>query len=218
MVKTPAPDPYQFDATGKISGGKLEGLSLDLEPIIAQAKAAFDTSYDTSLPWNRMFKPEFQQPYAKGGGFKGLKFGNDGNLYAEVGLEKVPSIYDEAGNYKPEYLTLDGQVTQPATSQMIKVNGWQYDTSTLQQSPYYRKYDPNSRRLDDQQLKYFDVELQGEDLLAVKQGDYTAGWARIKRQAGLMPDVAGRNRNVLGSDPRAAKSGPDTRMATPGKK
>ena len=72
--------PYKFDASGKISGGLLEGLDLVLDPL---RKAALD-AYKAD-PAGVLYGQPYADPYAKGGQLDGLKFGADGKLYGSLG-------------------------------------------------------------------------------------------------------------------------------------
>ena len=185
---------YKFGTDGQITDGELVGLEVDLAAQREQAKAAYEAQYPDK--YSRMYAPAFQDPYATGGQLQGLKFGNDGKLYGVLGYQATD----------PE----SGQAPTPITA---AIKGWNYDTSTLKQSPYYQ---PGA------QLTLYDAAIEKDDssyLIKVTDPNsgYTAGWARQMLQAEIMPDVtSAKNRSVLGSDPRLVKRGPDARKANPG--
>ena len=77
--------PYKFDASGKISGGLLEGLQVALDPIRKSALDAYKAD-----PANVLYGQPYSDPYAKGGTLDGLKFGADGKLYGAMGYNIVP--------------------------------------------------------------------------------------------------------------------------------
>lgn len=201
--------PYQFGADGKITAGELAGLTVDVQALRDQARAEYDApppigdsleSWGMSL-YGRQTRPAFVDPYAAGGKVESLKFGNDGNLYGVIGSKDISSV-DADGNTA----TSKELITAP-------IKGWQFDTSTLQQSPYYKP--PNQKGVPGLSTLYdAAIELDASSYL-IKVTDpgtgYTAGWARQKLQQSIEADSV--KRGAGGS--RLAFGGVDPRLYTP---
>lgn len=206
LPKTEPAPLYQFGADGKIAAGELAGLTVDVQALRDQAKAEYDAKEqeDPSPDWlaTKLFgaKP-FVDPYAAGGKVTGLKFGNDGNLYGVVGSKDVSSV-DADGNT----VTSTELITAP-------IKGWQFDTSTLQQSPYYKP--PNQKGVPGLSTLYDAAIERDASSYLIKVTDpgtgYTAGWARQKLQQSIEADSV--KRGAGGS--RLAFGGVDPRLYTP---
>jgi hypothetical protein len=179
--------PYKFDASGKITGGLLEGLGLALDPL---RKSALD-AYKADRA-NVMFGAPFEQPYAKGGGLEGLKFGSDGKLYGVLGYnqrEDVPNNERERG----------GGTTTYQDPILALISGWEFDTSTLPKGTPGAFYDANI------------LPDQGGNLIEVLDGGSPVGYARQRLQMAVEADS-----KKPGSGSKRTQTMGDSRVENPG--
>lgn len=209
MGATPKPK-YEFGADGTIASGELAGMAVDLTDLRKKSQDEFaaQQAADPGAAFAaRMFGAQPQQyvdPYAAGGGIQSLKFGNDGNLYGVIGSKES------------QYMDMDGN--QRTSTELITapIKGWQFDTSTLQQSPYYKP--PNQKGVLglSEGVTLYDAAIEKDaSSYLIKVTDpgtgYTAGWARQKLQQSIEADSV--KRGAGGS--RLAFGGVDPRLYTP---
>ena len=154
--------PYKFDASGKITGGLLEGLDLVLDPIRKSALDAYKSD-----PANVLYGEPFKQPYAEGGGLEGLKFGADGKLYGVVGYNQREEAYNN------EQGAGTAVVNDPI---LAPISGWEFDTSTLPTPAPGAFYDANV------------LPDPGGNLIEVLDRGAPIGYARQRMQFAIEAD------------------------------
>ena len=177
------PGPYQFSADGRITGGLIEGMQLDIDPL---RKSLFESW--KSDPSNVLYGSEYQDPYAKGGQINGLKFGTDGKLYGEIGGSIVPII-----GWEFDTSTLPKPVARGHPLSQSAVN--RLNTEPQPVSFYDAKVLPS----------------EGGHLIEVAHGGNILGWARQRLQFAIEADSkkpgAGSKRTQTLGDTRVSNPG-----------
>lgn len=177
--------PYKFDASGKISGGLLEGLDLDIGTVRKSMLDAYKAD-----PANVLYGIPYSDPYAKGGTLDWLKFGADGQLYG------VLSYNSREVGYNNEQWS--GTTVVPAPI-LAAIQGWQFDTSTLPTPTPGAYYDANI------------LPDPGGNLVEVLDGGSPIGYARQRLQAAVEADSkkpgAGSRRTQTLGDTRISNPG-----------
>ena len=199
---------YEFGADGKITGGEFAGMTIDLTDLRKKSQEAYSAAQTENPIAARLFGTQkYVDPYANGGKVQGLKFGSDGNLYGVLGSNEVTATdVDGTPITTTEYLT-------------APIKGWEFDTSTLQQSPYYKPPGQKNALGIPEGITYYDAALEKDAasyLIRVSDPTtgYTAGWARQKTQA-PQSEVYADSLNGRAGASRLAYGGVDPRLYAP---